>query len=554
MLARLFVARVLDNDLLSPTHDRAESFFMILGALAAPSVCLPLLFMPKYVFKAGAWVHAALLSDRMWLVALPLAVVAVATTLQWQALLPDLRDCLILGPLPVRKRTLAAAKAFAAGVFLLAVAGATSAFPTFLFPWLATRETSFVVLGERIVAMGVANALAALFAFASVIAAHSLVVLTLPWRLVRRAGPILQLGVLVGALMLLVDVTRTTPSFFAPDLAGLERHLGQPALWFLALQQHMLGDQTALFHELARTGLVAVGVAVSAMLLLYPLAARRLLGHFVDAPDLAPATPSWPRRVLVAMAHRLWLRRPGERAMFHFTVATLLRSQRHRLILAAVFAVGVVVVVTAVPSLAALNPDAGPFGVRGGQLAIALAVVMILIIGVRYALAVPTELPANWVFQLAAGSQIGDLMAGARKAALAVVAVALCPLFALHAVLWDVGPALAHVTFVLGFAALAIDAGTARLNKVPFTCSYVPGRANLRLLWLPYLLGFAYVLVLAVVIERWALAAPSHAVLVAEFFVLLHWGLTRLARWRQSSRTLVFEEHPEAALQGLILG
>ncbi len=62
-------------------------------------------------------------------------------------------------------------------------------------------------------------------------------------------------------------------------------------------------------------------------------------------------------------------------------------------------------------------------------------------------------------------------------------------LLPLYAVLW--GPIVAggHVIFWLLLAALLSELLLLRFHKVPFTCSYIPGKANVKLLWPVYLVA-----------------------------------------------------------------
>jgi hypothetical protein len=545
-LTRLFIARLFENDMLSPSRDRAERVFLILAALATPSVVLPLLHMLKYVVLPGNLAYRALLADRAWYAALAIAILTVATTLQWGALSPDQRDCLILFPLPVRLRSIMVAKSVAVLAFLAAVVLSANAASSILFPTVTMHEKSFVVWGQRIAAHGLTGLLASLFAFSAVLTIHSVVNLLLPWRLGRRIMPVVQLLVVLGGLTLILTLPRATSRFLDPDLARLDQHALQPALWFLGLHQVLLSDTTPPWPALANLALVATATALVALLALYPLATWRALRHGIESRDTSPTARRTRLRSPVSLALRCLARRPGERAMLDYTLATLRRSPRHRVILATAIAIGLVAVVGALPSLTAGSAGAG---IR----AVLLFVVLTLVLGARHALAVPAELRANWIFRVVGQSGLERTIAGTKKAVACLVVTVLLPLLVLHSVAWGVGPACAHVLFALAFAVLIIDLSLVGFNKVPFACSYRPGKANLRVLWFPYFIGLISLIGLAVAIERWTLATPSHALLAALAFLLIRYGIAEVARRRLRARAVVFDEQVAAAFQGLLL-
>ena len=57
--------------------------------------------------------------------------------------------------------------------------------------------------------------------------------------------------------------------------------------------------------------------------------------------------------------------------------------------------------------------------------------------------------------------------------------VALSPFYFIW---WKPGAALAHLVFSVTISALLIEALTMELRKLPFTCSYPPGKANMTIL------------------------------------------------------------------------
>jgi hypothetical protein len=178
------------------------------------------------------------------------------------------------------------------------------------------------------------------------------------------------------------------------------------------------------------------------------------------------------------------------------------------------------------------------------------------IVGARVGFSMPLDLPAAWIFRMSPFGA-GPACLRARRCALFVVAVA--PPLALSAALlfwlWPWRPAAVHLAALALFGAILAEFTFDGVQRLPFTCSYLPGRSKLHLtfwLWM-YLVGG--LLLAAADTERKALetSTGTMAVLaslgVAAIFCLLrnNWLAS------QSSVELRFEEVPSDQLISLEL-
>ena len=127
-------------------------------------------------------------------------------------------------------------------------------------------------------------------------------------------------------------------------------------------------------------------------------------------------------------------------------------------------------------------------------------------------------------------------------------------LFPFYAALWGVEASFLHLSFVFTLAGILAEILLFRFQKVPFTCSYLPGKANLKLYWFPYVASFLIYAYGMASIERIMLEYP------ARFFIFYTAALGVLCylklRRRQlppSERAVIFEEKPEPAVRGLNL-
>jgi len=124
----------------------------------------------------------------------------------------------------------------------------------------------------------------------------------------------------------------------------------------------------------------------------------------------------------------------------------------------------------------------------------------------------------------------------------------------LYLVVWDWPRTFLHLAYCTTVALMLVEVLMLRFPKIPFTCSYLPGKANLRLYWAIYLLAFLMYASSAISLEAWML---QHLDRFLVFFVLA-FGLLLLCRtqWRRRIHPgfeFVFHEEPEPAVHSLRL-
>ena len=113
LLTTHFLRRLVDDDLISPNADRHESLAMICGGLASMGLFVSVLVSMKYLFNPyqtpGATAISALF-DHFLFVSASMTATALVTLLAWDGLAVDARDASVLGAMPIRTRTIVAAK------------------------------------------------------------------------------------------------------------------------------------------------------------------------------------------------------------------------------------------------------------------------------------------------------------------------------------------------------------------------------------------------------------------------------------------------------------
>jgi len=161
----------------------------------------------------------------------------------------------------------------------------------------------------------------------------------------------------------------------------------------------------------------------------------------------------------------------------------------------------------------------------------------------------PASLEANWIFRLTESPRTRLYVSGLKKA---VVLKFLAPWFGVvavtHAMLWNVGTAALHGLFGFVVSALALEAVFFRYRKIPFACSWAPGRLRLQYTAIPGAIGLLLVMMILAAIEKEILADPVRGLIylggAAAAGLGLRWGNRRFYR----AATLLFDEEPLGSL------
>src|SRR5579871_4700065 len=139
-LARHFFNRFFDNDLVAVGNtesDMRATVVNILAILAAPGMLLPFLFMSKYSkmqFDPMYVRDLASLGEKEFFICFSMTVMGLVTVIEWEMLFPDRRDYFNLTPLPIRVRTMFAAKIAALLGFLTLFSLTINAASPVMFP------------------------------------------------------------------------------------------------------------------------------------------------------------------------------------------------------------------------------------------------------------------------------------------------------------------------------------------------------------------------------------------------------------------------------------
>jgi hypothetical protein len=485
VLYRQFLFRLMDVELLSASaHGDALELLGQFGSLLIFGGIL----LAWGALAVGAAVREQPVAASVWpverfLISLTMLVVGVFTLLSWDSTFLDRRDVLVLAPLPVRVRALAAAKIAAAASSLGLTVAAWNWLAGFAYPIaLAPPGSGFAGTIRFMAAFWVTLLVAGTFLYCALLGVQA-VAAQLPRRWYLRVSSVLQ----IAAFILLLGVVCFQPSLDTATALGApenQRALAWlPSYWFMGLLSELSGafpvESHAVMAPLARRAVAglagAIFVAGGAFLLFYLLTLQKI----VEEPDVVPGSHGG-----------IWLPRFGDSpqtALGQFVIRTLLRSQRHRAILTFYLGGGfaiVAVYLEAAREMMHLTWNDVVQRVNFPMLAASILMLCASWLGIRTVFSLPLDLRANWLFRVTAAPGGLARLSAVRRA---LLAASVFPVLAASAALWLwfwPWTTVAEHLLVLGLlGSLLADISLRGFRKIPFTCSYLPGKSKVHLVF-----------------------------------------------------------------------
>ena len=322
----------MDLEILSTGADVQKLLAQFAAMLAAASFTYAVASVPRYVKSQlpQTQLLTAAYGEQEFLIASTMAIAGLFSVLAWNTVLPDRRDCYMLGVLPVRVRTIFFAKMAAFGTALGVAVAAVNSFTGFSFPFLWTAPgAGFRGSLQSLGAYWLTHCLAGLFVCGALLALQSVASLVLSYRRFLRVSSFLQMGCFFAIL---------GAWFLKPPFYKLHVHpwlQWAPSFWFFGLYQQLNGGTGPEFAPLARRALASPPIVLAVGAGAFSLAYRRNLRSIVEQPDIAPADRSHAAARLGAWIAARFLPAAIDRAILMFTARTVARSRQHRLILAA---------------------------------------------------------------------------------------------------------------------------------------------------------------------------------------------------------------------------
>jgi hypothetical protein len=552
-LLRVFIGRVFHGGGDSGASEMDVGLGVILILLALPGVMVSLLLFEKYgtlirwMRGEGAFdPFIATIPDEYFFVVLSMVVTGAAAIWRWDALLLDRRDYTNIVPLPVSLRriflgNLAAILLLAAALTLDINAASFALFPVAV----VGSQDSLSLFLQFGAGHAVTVVLASAFSFFAVFAVIGLLMAILPYALFRRISLYVRF-LLALCFLVLLATSLAVPSFLSETERGATNAIRAiPAVWFLGINQTLWGHgNDPFFAAMTRTALFGLGISVTVALLSYALSFRRSFIRIPETAEVGPLPRSQFHLFPTGLMDRTILRDLPQRACFRFITRTLLRSEAHLQIASAFIAMGLVVGAQAIAPAFRANTAAAIHRPSEDLLSLPYILSFCIIIGIRLAFEIPSDLRANWVFALWIDPDALQARPIARKVLLTFSLGPLVPIcFASSAILWGLESAFLHTAIFAACTVAFVEILLLRFRKIPFTCSHPQFQSHSALIFVAYLFGFLIFTAYIPELELWSLAGPWRVTL---FIPLIAAILLSIHQYRKQmldmDKHLIFEE------------
>jgi hypothetical protein len=549
-LLRHFVCRFFDSEL-TTTPDQWKAPTIGVFSLLLP--WFPLFANPlKYKYghfsslpTPGPY-QTAVRADELWLITLMMSAIGLATALKWQSLFPSLRDYQVLGTLPLRAREIFRAKFLALLMVSTIAILVLTLLPSLTFPMLSySRWQINPSLREHLEVQTITFAAACYFFFFGLLALQGVLLNVLRPRQFGRVTGYLQ-GLLVAAMLILLVLSFSVDTRFLAVALRPHLSLWLPPAWFLGLHQYLLGDPDPVMAAMAQRAESAFAIVVVLAVACYVVSYQRHRKLMMEGSSgFSRGERKWTGALLE------WLvPNPRQQAILVFMTKTLARSSQHRTLLMGYGGFGVAILISGILGMqeAVSRPN------RTAACFVYAHVILLtfLLIGLRHLFTIPVEWKANWTFQLTERQGRLEWMRAVDRFTLfwgALLMLALPLPFELKLL---GSRAAAESAIFTAFGLLCYEWVFTDWQKLPFTCSHLPGKIPAWILFL-YGIGILGALPLVNGLMVISLYAPVFYVVMFTIILAVWRGLYSARRQGFGELRLTYDELPDPAIHGLNL-
>ena len=557
ILTRHFFLRLFINDIVFFEESMQQKVIAIIAILAIFSGHLSKALLTKYLWFRDmntSWV------EKCHFLLFAMLVISFISILEWDLIFPDSRDFANLVPLPLRVRTMFLSKFTSFFLFVCLFALAVASISTFVF-WihLPKWQSPTLVYSLRFVLTHIVTVFAACISISFVFALLIGILMTVLGHRIFNLVSVYIRSILMIALVFLISFFLfeliKIPQLF-PSLPALKQNNSLflylfPPMWFVGLYETLLGNNDPLFQALAKWAVPAVILPLIAFFLISAIGYRKYLGKMREVKR-GKMHLNRMRQGIKESINALFLKNPIQRAVFYFFGNTIKKSNLHRMRLASymVVAVGIVLILLAAKRTALGNFDNFDMTV----LSIPFVLSFFLVLGIRATSQIPVAIEANWIFRLGEIADKKHYLIGFKKG---IIFFAILPLFVVlfifYSFLW--GLIIAAIFCLYGFAVSVLLVEIVFINhrKIPFACTYLPGKGKLHIFWIVYLISLiSYVSIMSSMAYK-LLLNPAGLIYFFAVVVFL-FILIRLVQNRVflQDAFIIYEEEPEPVLLTLV--
>lgn len=539
LLARDSVQQLLASATMARDADPVQFALWATALALTPPFLVAVRKVIDYPFllrATPAYVERVILADRLFFILYVMLATALVTALLWDALSPTRHDHEVVGVLPVRPRTLAAARLAAAMSLGLGFGLAINLPSGFLYSAASAVHPLVGGFPRVLIAHVGTTMLACVFVFCSLLSLRALVTSVVGDQIAGRLAVVLQIATFVLLVQVFFFLPGLLPKLLQDVQAGGRSYADLPPMWFAALfMQVAEGRAIAPGLEVRALGATAASIVTAIVLTLVPaeLMRRRSLERRADA---STGRLQAVGRSLVAHV----VRTADVRALYLFAVTSLIRSRRHAVHLGTYGGLAVAAALAGVAS----QIVRGSMDLTRPQpslLALPLVAMFFGLLGLRSACAIPVDVDANWPLRLRQPTVRSTLSATRLLLLTLGVLPPVLLAFGAHAWLWGAQAAGLTAVWNLTAGCLLIELLLASWNKVPFATIHEPAVESLRTRWPWFVVALILYGFQLAVVEVWALGSAGRAAELEAMGLAWLAGVMIRNRIRRRGATITFD-------------
>ncbi len=485
ILARDGVRTLLNAAMLARDADPAQFALWTTALVATPPAMYAFSQMFKYSLLRGArpdLVERIIMADRMFFIVYGLIAAALLAAATWDALYPDRDDQEILGALPVRARTVTAARLTSALGVAAAFGVAISAPSAALFSFVSLAGRSLALLPLVMFAHVFATVCGCLTVFSLLLLTRAVVSLILGNAVTDKLATGLQLVTVIALVEVFFYLPSLLPVLMQGMMTGAAATAWSPSTWFGSLFNVIAGPRYPVFAGQALRGLTVMLAVVGSVIPMYLLPAHLMARRTLESQPARRRNGLLAETVRRAVSAAAGTARAASIARFALT--SLARSRRHAVVVVTYAGFGTALALIQVIA-SGLRTGIETDAPTGPLLAAPLIVMFFLAAGMRAAFKVPRDFDANWIFRLLAPSAVE-----AARGTLATLYVgAIVPITVLSGLAAEwFGWSPAVIWRLVLFEALSglflLECMLYGWSLLPFACARPTGAEGVRVKWL----------------------------------------------------------------------
>jgi hypothetical protein len=557
ILTRHFFLRLFINDLVAFEEAMQHKVIALIAILAVISGHLSKTLLGKYIWIQDdntSWV------EKFYFILFAMLVIGFISVLEWDIIFPDRRDYANLIHLPIKLTTLFISKFASYFLFICLFALGITSLSTFVFwIYLPHWQSSSIFFSLRFVLVHLITLFSACLSVSFIFASLIGILMTVLGHKIFTTISVYIRSLMMMAMIFLssvflfriVEIPRIFPSLSALKQSSPTSLFLFPPMWFVGLYETLLGNKDPLFSDLAKWSIPAVILPFLGFFMISVIGYRKSTKKMREAKN-GNRHFTRIRKGSKTILNTLFIKNPIQRAVFYFFGTTIKKSNLHRMRLASyMMASGGIVLIMLVSKRAPLQYEAF---FDKTLLSIPFILSFFLILGIRATSQIPVSIEANWIFKLVDIVDKKHYLIGLKKA---IILLMILPLFVLLFVfyLWLWGWMYALLFCIYGFtiSSLLVEIVFVNHHKIPFTCSYLPGKGKMHIFWIVYLFALSIYVSLASSIAFKLLDEPRNfmyfIVIVSILFPIIRLVQNRLFLQRSD---IIYEEVPDPVLLTLM--